>query len=528
MIAYLLKSALLLTILYCSFALLLSRETFHRFNRLALLCMLMASLLFPALQLSLHKPSILCYPKESAIRPQHKSEQARFSAQIDECQMLAFDEGLWVQPFFEDDVIDKLSAEVEDKASIPFFGPMVEKGIWLLYFAGLVFSVTFFLVQLIRFYQEVRGGIHVRDEFGDIVVIRSGDFAPYSFFHYIIISASDYEHLREPIMTHEQAHIRLGHSWDLLLLEFVKAIQWFNPVVYLLGRDLKYVHEYEADAAVLNFGIDAKTYQLLLVTKAVGNRLQTLANNLSHHSLKKRITMMHKNSSNRWLMAKGLILPALIALSVVAFAKPKAETLPVTDEPFNGVHGRTFKLDFSDSHDSSSAAEIVVRLSSTLIMKDGEPIEPGTGNWIDEIDFANVDVTADVEGNITQVDLHSKPRSIAQEGEFIDNDVIYSAVQQSAVFKGGSEACYKWLEKHIQYPAELIAKEVRGRVFVQFVVEKDGHITQPKVMRSPCEQLSEEALRVVGLMPVWEPAKNNGNPVRSFFILPIIFNLPDE
>ena len=122
------------------------------------------------------------------------------------------------------------------------------------------------------------------------------------------------------------------HTYDLLLLEVVKAVQWFNPFVYLLGRDLKAVHEYEADNAVLNFGIDAKTYQLLLVTKAVGGRLQTVCNNLSHHSLKKRIKMMHTHNSSRWLMGKGLVLPALMALAIIAFAKPKVEEIIASSE----------------------------------------------------------------------------------------------------------------------------------------------------------------------------------------------------
>ena len=131
----------------------------------------------------------------------------------------------------------------------------------------------------------------------------------------------------------------------------MKAVQWFNPFVYLLGRDLKALHEYEADEAVLSFGIDAKTYQLLLVTKAVGSRLQTVCNNLSHHSLKKRIKMMHKNKSDRWLMGKALILPALMALALVAWAKPTAsspnlspeESLPAAElpSPLRGDVGET-------------------------------------------------------------------------------------------------------------------------------------------------------------------------------------------
>ena len=205
------------------------------------------------------------------------------------------------------------------------------------YLIGFLASLAIFFVQLFRLIREIRGGLHTKDELGNTIVIHGGDFAPFSFLHYIIISASDYEHLRRPILAHEQAHIRLGHTYDLLLLEAVKAVQWFNPFVYLLGRDLKAVHEYEADNAVLSYGIDAKTYQLLLVTKAVGSRLQTVCNNLSHHSLKKRINMMHTHKSNRWLMGKALILPALMALAVVVWAKPKVEEIIPSNETVSSI-----------------------------------------------------------------------------------------------------------------------------------------------------------------------------------------------
>lgn len=304
MLAYILKSSLLLTLLYGGFALLLSRETFHRFNRLALLCVLVASLVLPAIHLNLEKPSFLRYEEVSV--PQ--IEIVALPNQNEEQDIAT------PQPTLP-------STEVT--MQVPTFRIDIIRVVKCLYFFGLLVSLAIFFMQFTRLIREQRGGVRTKDEFGNTVVIRGGDFAPYSFLRYIIISASDYEHLRQPILAHEQAHIRLRHTYDLLLLEAVKSIQWFNPFVYLLGRDLKTVHEYEADNAVLNLGIDAKTYQLLLVTKAVGSRLQTVCNNLSHHSLKNRIKMMHKNKSNRWLMSKGIILPTLMALALVAFAKPK-------------------------------------------------------------------------------------------------------------------------------------------------------------------------------------------------------------
>ena len=319
MLAYIIKSALLLTILYGAFALLLSRETFHQLNRVALLSVLVASLVLPLVEID--APSWLQLRRET---------------------------DTFILSDLQSDVMaGGIATPAEQTGTLQPDGnealPAPPEGDWgirhwasLIYLIGLLVSLAIFFVQIFHLCREIRGGVHVEDELGNTVVIRAGDFAPYSFLHYIIISASDYEHLRRPILTHEQAHIRLRHTWDLLLLEAVKAVQWFNPFIYLLGRDLKAVHEYEADSAVLSFGIDAKTYQLLLVTKAVGSRLQTVCNNLSHHSLKKRIKMMHKHNSNSWLMGKALILPALMALALVAWARPTASAPSLTSPQGEG------------------------------------------------------------------------------------------------------------------------------------------------------------------------------------------------
>lgn len=319
MLAYIIKSALLLTLLYGIFALLLSRETFHRLNRVALLSVLVASMLLPAVRITMRKPGFMNAVEQAPAMMDLGADASERREQGDSSPAVTLGS---VTSYIGADASKR--REQSNNSHTVTLGSVTS----CLYIMGLLASVAAFLVQLLRLWGETKDGVHTKDAQGNTVVIRGGSFAPYSFLHYIYISASDYEHLRRPILTHEQAHIRLGHTYDLLLLEAVKAVQWFNPFVYLLGRDLKAVHEYEADNAVLSFGIDAKTYQLLLVTKAVGGRLQTVCNNLSHHSLKKRIKMMHKNKSRSWRMGKALILPALMALALVAWAKPKASTAP--------------------------------------------------------------------------------------------------------------------------------------------------------------------------------------------------------
>ena len=550
MIIYLIKSALLLALLYGGFALLLSKETFHRFNRIALLTTMVASLVLPAIQLTMDKPSFFTISSLTPA-PSPKDEGNSLSTEsltlVDEDNIIEEGNSLTPasSPKEEGSYIDERN--MEEDASLPLWG-RVEGA---LYLAGLFASIGFFLFQLFRFWRDTKGGTSTRDEEGNTIVIRGGEFAPYSFLHYIIISVSDYERLRKPILAHEQAHIRLGHSWDLLLLEVVKAIQWFNPFVYLLGRDLKAVHEYEADNAVLNQGIDAKTYQLLLVTKAVGNRLQTLGNNLSHHSLKKRIKMMHKTNSNRWMMTKAVVLPALMALAVVAFAKPKVESISATENE---------NILPADNKIADNSEDALVKLlhdgkSFIVNIPDGTLIEnKAKGINVIKVDNNKTFIILPVNNTVVLLDnkltdiqsLTNKSRTILKKVKLsrdISNyelvltttsvqittsekdDKIYDVVEVNAGFPGGDEACFRWIKDHIKYPKECIEKEIQGRVQISFVVEKDGSITDAKVLRPIHPLLSEEALRVVKAMPKWAPAKVKGQTVRSRFNLPVSFRL---
>lgn len=123
------------------------------------------------------------------------------------------------------------------------------------------------------------------------------------------------------ILVHEQAHQRLGHSWDLLLVDLLGCLQWFNPAMWLLRVELRAVHEYEADEQVLRCGVDAKDYQMLLIKKAVGGRWYSIANSLNHSNLKNRITMMLRKRSSRWARAKALYVLPLACLALGAFAQ---------------------------------------------------------------------------------------------------------------------------------------------------------------------------------------------------------------
>ena len=285
---FIIRSAVSLALLYSLFFVFLSRETFHRFNRAALLGIMLTSLVLPFIRLTVSRPTIV---QEAVQMPT---------------------EYLGGLPAF--------TLTAASDPSVVTWGELLAT----VYQLGVMVMLGYLLRKMVQMYRLMRGGLRHTDERGNTVILKPGICAPFSIFRYIVMSVEDYEQHRQSILTHEQEHIRLHHSYDLLLLEAMKVLQWFNPFVWLLGHDLRAIHEYEADEAVIKQGIDAKQYQQLLVLKAVGNRLQPFANTFERGSLKQRIIMMYQKKSNRWMMLKALFVIPAMGFALYAFATPEA------------------------------------------------------------------------------------------------------------------------------------------------------------------------------------------------------------
>lgn len=307
----------MLIVLYGCFVALLGKETFFRLNRIVLLSIIMSVLIIPALNITLPKPDFSdIWDEELSYTPINTEPLNPIPLDIVDEESSAEATQMPLIPSEEQILIEY------PEEPTPFPWHQIIIGIYLL---GLAWRVGLFVWQMLLFSKEIKRGVRHRDQYGNKITILSGDFVPYSFFHHIVISVKDYEQMRTPILVHEQAHAKLGHSWDIMLLEILCAIQWFNPFCYMLARELRCVHEYEADNEVLNHGIDATQYQQLLLIKAVGKQLQSFANNFNRNSLKKRIIMMNKQKSNKRLMLRGLFLPLALVIAVIAYAKPKIE-----------------------------------------------------------------------------------------------------------------------------------------------------------------------------------------------------------
>jgi len=263
-----------------------------------------------------------------------------------------------VLPFFKLSVFTSPMV-INAPVSIPGAGftepiqPVVEKGfkwLWItlltFYIAGAVF---FFFKLLYSYHLLFRVMLESKKkqlEKGIVLLLSDSAVAPFSWMNYIVISRQDYEENGREILIHEKEHIRLKHSYDLLFVQIYQIFYWFNPAVWLLKRELQVIHEYEADEKVLQTGVDAKKYQLLLIKKAVGSqRFTSMTNSFNHSKIKKRITMMLKRKSNPWSRLKYLCVLPLSAAMVATFAYPAiaraitdvsavkfSEIIPVTEK----------------------------------------------------------------------------------------------------------------------------------------------------------------------------------------------------
>ena len=298
LLLYSIKSAIVLSMLYLPYMLMLRRESFFRFNRLILLGILLLSLVLP-----------LCNIPWMSLDHQPVVQAAQL-------QMLEL--GIPVH------VLPEVQVLAEGAASQGISRFSVFFLVSLIYIIGMVALLMMRLWQIARLQFGLRRGVlwH-NDEQGVRIYCHSGDVAPFSWMRNIVINEKDYDEAGREIVLHEMGHIQGRHSWDVVLLTLVQMLQWWNPLCYVLGISLRDVHEYEADNFVLEQGVSAQSYQLLLIRKAVGSGSYAFANSFNHSLTKKRITMMKKSKSNPWMKSKALYVIPVAALALSAFATPK-------------------------------------------------------------------------------------------------------------------------------------------------------------------------------------------------------------
>ena len=304
LLTYILKWALSLVVLYLPFALLLRKETFATLNRRLLLCIIVLSAILPSV--------IVTYPVNIEL-PSEKSEVVANETVGIDAYTPGTGETLTHAPQGE---------SVQESQGIKEW--ITARNVATLYLAGVAIALLLWMASITRTLRCIRCGTIWIDRQNDMTIhCHANGTAPFSFFGKVVISQGDYDECGKEILLHEEGHIRHGHSYDMLFISIIKAFQWFNPFVYLLANDMKEIHEYEADRYVLQKNGDARAYQLLILKKAAGEKIFSLANNFSQSSVRKRIEMMARKESDSCSRYKWLYLLPVSVLYIGAFAQPE-------------------------------------------------------------------------------------------------------------------------------------------------------------------------------------------------------------
>ena len=521
-LVYILKSAVCLAMFYLFYRLLLSKETFHRFNRMALLGVMLLSCLLPLVKVTVEQASPV------------------------NAQVMSMEDLLLMYQWNSEAVVEE--------GSRPFHW---QEGLVLVYFVGLFFVIVRHLWSLGRMLYLIRHSRCERLDNGIRLVVHRRKLAPFSWMRYIVISETDLKESGHHILVHEMAHIHHRHSWDLLLTEACAWLQWFNPAIWLLKQELQNIHEYEADEEVLRQGINAKEYQMLLIKKAVGARLYSIANSFNHSSLKKRITMMIRKKSNPWARAKYLYVLPLAAVTVAAFARPEISK-PLDEISSVKVNDLSAVLEtYADKNVSNPAEK--TKLKMKVVDEEGKPIIAATvlvanttnGTLTDENGNFTLEVGSDQSIQVAYIGMSTVTMSVkdclkkadqtivltesdtkkyvkvvaSAPQTVVSDDQTFSVVEQMPEYPGGMRAGLEFMARNLRYPTKAREAGKQGRVIVQFVVRKDGSLSDFKVLCPVDPWLDAEVIRVISTMPKWKPGMQDGKPVSVKFTLPVTFML---
>ena len=556
---YSIRSAFVLTLLYVPYMLILRKESFFRLNRAVLLLILLFSVVLP--MLDVHFLSLDSQPVVQAA----KGQMVQVGIPL---------EGYHLLP--------ELSVQARHVPTEVSWFHIVSVLFSFVAMAMLLWRI----MQILRMnyvvtrgnlWHEVEGGVHIH--------CHAGEVSPFSWMNHVVISDRDFCENGREILLHETGHIRALHSWDLLLLSAVQVLQWWNPLAYVFASSLRDVHEYEADDYVLQHGVSARNYQLLLIKKAVGASSYTFANNFDHSLTLKRITMMQKSKSSVWMRSKVLYIIPMATLALSAFATSESVSPSGNDIARN--EDKVIKISATGQAEGtkkSDSSAIFPTDENTVCLVDGtevslETAKPLSPEKIEAITVFKKEAAASL-GYPGKTVIKIKTKKVVEQVKFLPDEAVLSSydtpqkvsyVPKPAVqaqFKGGDAALMQWLSKNVKYPSEAQNQGVMGKVLVELFITETGQVTNIRAMafgthapegsktlpevvvlayanekkaegrelsaqekeayKRAVEALLAESVRVISAMPAWEPGyvdKEKKQPCTTRMVLPIVFRL---
>lgn len=489
---FLFKSTLVLSLLYLFFSLIMRRETFFRGNRLVLLLIVFASLAIPLINISQ-----LYHPAASVI----------------------------IDPVFQDNTIEKTS-QINEAPSSTYPSitdsntkhPMnISTVIIFIYLTGVIVSFSLFLYSIFSVYRLFNKSQKASFNGVKVMIINS-DIPAFSFLHRILISRHDYDTNSQAILTHELSHIRKGHFYDLMLMEIIKIIYWFNPLIYKLVRDIKDVHEFQADEQTLNSGLDPIEYQLLIIKDCVGHQMFALANNFNHCQIKKRITMMNKSKTTKeWRWKVATFLP-LLALLLMAFGRMGAtikqdSSMPVADiapTKFIQKQNEKFKRKIEIRKDGNYIDNQLYSLQE--IAEKGQEWYSTSNDWI----FLSVDESIPLN-RIDEVRGALNRNYWIIQSTVNSDDLVYFAgdVSDAARFNQGN--FNDWFNSQLDNYLEDIYKNRKYEISFSFIIGKNGKVRDGHIVKeSDYPEINAAYEKILAQIPDWEPAKRGTTNVSVY------------
>ncbi len=339
-----------------------------------------------------------------------------------------------------------------------------------IYWAGAAVVLLINLISITRLFIIIHSGIKMEKDGYTLVIVPKKDISPFSFGKYVVMSSLGIESVEELVTCHEKAHIQEYHYIDLIVAQIACVILWYNPTSWLMRDELRLIHEYQADARVLSSGADARSYQMLLIKRTVGNKFSLLANGFNHHKLKNRITMMQNENSRRLRLVRAIIL--VLALGV-----------------------------------ASASALAVINI-------------PSVAKGLHKLETSFVD---------SQLKELQQPISIVKNPVKNNDKEVFMAVEEIAEFPGGMKELMNYVMSNIRYPKGVQNTDFQERAIVKFIINDDGSISDARIVRGTSwPELDQEAVRVISTMPKWKPGKIGGKAVSSYFTMPVTFRLKSE
>lgn len=502
-INYIIESGISLGLLSLVYLAFLRNETFFKANRLFLLGAVVFSTLLPFLHFKIYQPG-----SQIVLNATQQGTNMLEAVTVYSTNMSGF-----------------LSQLINSNLLIVY-----------LYFAVSTVMALMLIVRLTRILFIVLS--NSREKKGSITFVYiDEDSSPYSFLHFLFVSKKIQFHPGwEKMLAHESEHIRQGHTVDVLILELISLFQWFNPFFWMLRRVIKENHEYMADRAVLQNGVPVDLYKQVLISQFIGQQFR-IANNFNSSLIKSRLKMMTRIKSSKLATLRYVSGILTVAALLMVFACEKKEVVAEPEAQKGFLNDQGVFISNLDK--------------DPLIIIDGELADKDAMNKMNPENIHSVSVLKNKENQYT-AKYGEKAKNgviVIQTKEGADDaknnnigeisvvgygavtpkvestDPVFNIVEEMPEFPGGEMALRQFIAKSIKYPTIAAENGIQGKVYVNFVVEKDGSVGRIKVVRGVDASLDMEGLRVVRSFPKWKPGKQRGVAVAVSYTVPISFML---